>query len=74
MIDHMINLTSLAQFYIITYPKVDLLLIIYHLTYLIFLFNFLKKLIESTNAINILIELAKRLTCGVLLLLTNVRT
>ena len=31
----MIDLTMLGQFYIITYPEIDLLFIIHHLTYLI---------------------------------------
>ena len=61
MISHMINniidLTWLGQFYIITHLKVDLSLIIYHLIYLTFLVNFLNQLlnqlIQSTSSINL---------------------
>ncbi len=39
MTSYMMDLTWLRQFYIITYLKIDLSLIIYHLTYLTFLVN-----------------------------------
>ena len=39
MTNYVIDLTSLGQFYIIIYPEIDFLLIICHLTYLIFLIN-----------------------------------
>ncbi len=39
---------QLGQFYIITHSKVDFLLIIHYLTYLIFLVNFYNQLFEST--------------------------
>ena len=42
------DLTLLRQFYIIIYLEIDFLLIIHHLTYLIFLVNFLNQPFEST--------------------------
>ena len=39
MTNQVMDLTCLGQFYITTHIKVDLLLIIYHLIYLIFLIN-----------------------------------
>ncbi len=36
MTSHVIDLTQLGQFHIITYSKVDLSLTIYHFTYLTF--------------------------------------
>ena len=57
MTSHVINLILLEQFHILTYSKVVFLLIIYHLTYLTFLVNFLnqffKSTFELTYAINI---------------------
>ena len=40
MTSHIIDLTSVEQFYIIIYSKIDISLIIYYLIYLIFLVNF----------------------------------
>ncbi len=48
MTSHVIDLTWSRQFYIITYLKVDLSLIIYHLIYLTFLVNLSNQLFEST--------------------------
>ncbi len=45
MTSHVINLTRLGEFSIITYSKVNLSFIIYHLTYLI-------ELIFTTNFFN----------------------
>ena len=42
------DLTQSRQFYIITYLKFDFLLIIYHLTYLTFLVNFLNKSLNQS--------------------------
>ena len=48
MTNYVMNLTWLEQFYIITYSKVSLLLIIRYLIYLTFLINFLNQLFKST--------------------------
>ena len=56
MTSHVIDLIKLGQFYIITHSKIDLLLIICHLTYLIFLVNFPNQIFESSYAINLFIE------------------
>ena len=45
------------QFYIITYLEVDLLLIIYHLTYLIFLVNLLNQFFDQPMQLTFLINL-----------------
>ena len=57
MTSHVIDLTKLGQFYIITHFKVDFLLIIHYWTYLT-LVNFPNQLFESIYVINFLIELA----------------
>ncbi len=54
MTGHMIDLTWLGQFYIITHPKADL--VIRLLTYLTFQINLLNLLFKSTYAINLLIK------------------
>ena len=43
MTSHIIDLTQLKEFYSITYPKIDLFLIIYYLSYLTFLINLLNQ-------------------------------
>ncbi len=48
------DLTRLEQFYILIYFKVDLFLIIYDLTYIIFFVNFCNQLLQSTIWINLL--------------------
>ncbi len=48
---HVIDLTQLEQFYILTYLKVDLPLIIRHLTYLTFLINLCNHPFKSTFSI-----------------------
>ncbi len=53
MTSHIIDLTQSRQFYIITYLKIDLFLIIRHLTYLIFLVNLHNHPFESTFLINL---------------------
>ena len=57
MTNHVMNLTWLRQFHTITYPKVNLLLIIGYPTYLTFLVNLPKQPFESTYVINFFIEL-----------------
>ena len=57
MTNYMMDLTLLEQFHIIIYCKINLLLIIYYLTYLTFLINLLNQLFESTYAINLLNQL-----------------
>ena len=72
MTSYIMDLTRSRQFHIITYLKVDLLLIIRHLIYLIkstFQINFLK----LTYVINLLIELVMPLVFDTLLFLINVR-
>ncbi len=48
MTSHVMQLTWLGQFHIITHSEVDLLLIICQLTYLTFLDNLLNQPFEST--------------------------
>ena len=76
MTSHMIDLTWLGQFHIITYPKADL--VICHLTYLTFQIILLDQpfglTFESTYAINLLIELVAPQAYGTLLFPTNVCT
>ena len=72
MISHVIDLTKSGQFHIITYPKVDLSLIICHLTYLTFLVNLLNQHFESFYAINLLIKLATPWALNTLFLQTNI--
>ena len=67
MTSHVIDLTKLRQFHIITYSKVDLLSIICHLTYLTFLVNFSNQLLELTYKINLFIKVALPRACGMLL-------
>ncbi len=54
MTSHVMDLTRSGQFHIITYPEVDLSLIIRHLTYLTFSVNLHNQPFESTFAINLL--------------------
>ena len=71
MTNYLTDLTWSGQFYIITYPEIDLSLIICHLTYLTkssFRFNFLNEPFESTYVINLFIKLAAPLACGTLFL------
>ncbi len=44
MTNHVMDLTRLGQFYIISYPKIDFFLIIYYLIYKIFLVNICNQL------------------------------
>ena len=60
MTNHVMDLTWSRQFYIITYPKVDLLLIIHHLTYLINIPNPLFKSSFQINFFNQLFEINPR--------------
>ena len=67
----MIDLIEFNQFHIITYLKVDFLLIICYLTYLTFFVNLHNLLFKSTYTINkffksIYIQLAISLTCDML--------
>ncbi len=55
---YMIDLTQSGQFYIITYPEIDISLIIRYLIYLTFLINFYNQSFQS-----IYIELVASLTC-----------
>ena len=79
MTSHVIDLIWSGQFHIITYPKINLLLIICYLIYLIFLVNlsnqpfkstfqihFQNQLFKLTYAINLPIKLATPLACGTL--------
>ena len=50
---YVIDLTQLKQFYIITYLKVNLFLIVYHLTYLTFLVNLCNQSFELIFSINL---------------------
>ena len=59
MTSHVMDLTRSGRFGIITYPEVDLSLIIRHLTYLTFSVNFLNQPSQSTY-----IESAAPLACG----------
>ena len=72
MIGHVMDLTELGQFDIITYLEFNLLLIIRHLTYLTFLVNLLNQTFESTYKINFFIKLTVLLASGTLHFLTNV--
>ncbi len=53
MTDHMIDLTWSEQFHIISHLEVNFLLIICHLTYLIFSVNFCNQPFESSFTINL---------------------
>ena len=57
MTSHMMDLTKLGQFHIITHFKINFSLIIRHLTYPTVSVNLLNQLFESIYAINLLIEL-----------------
>ena len=66
------DLIKSRQFYIITHLKVDLSLIIYYLTYLTFLVNFLNQLFKSTYTINLVIKLVVPQAYSILLFQTNI--
>ena len=68
------DLSKLGQFHIITYPEVDLLLIICYLTCPIFLVNFPNQFLKSTYAINLFNQSIIPLACDMLFFLTNVYT
>ena len=61
-----INLTQLRQFYIIIYFKVDLFLIIYYLTYLIFLINFCNQFFIINFFNQFIFKLVMLLACDTL--------
>ncbi len=70
MTSYMMDLILLEQFYIITHPKIDL--VISYLIYLIFQIYFLNEPFQSTYAINLLIALVVSLACNTSLFQINV--